>query len=160
MAQFGYVQGRFLLVVGDTTSDPDRDPDVIPASGAVTLMPVAPIRVLGGATPALAVTQPVRCALDSEGYLTDPAGARGVYLVPGTYTVSLAVPQVSVRDFYIDVTTAHTEAAPLDLTTAINVAVLPPAPVPTWQALTQGQYDALLAAGRLADGTVYLITGA
>jgi hypothetical protein len=112
---FGYVIGRYLLAVGDTTRDDDRLPDPVAASGTVRFRPaVAAIRSEGGLSPVI-VPQLVTAALDDEGWIVDTAGARGVWLVAGAYDVSFQFGAVALAPFRIFVTADHDEAAPLDL---------------------------------------------
>ncbi|AWG01182.1 hypothetical protein DZF92_04585 [Clavibacter michiganensis subsp. insidiosus] len=112
---YGYVVGRYLLAIGDTTRDDDRLPDPIAASGTVRFRPtVAAIRSAGGLSPVV-VPQLVTATLDDEGWLTDTAGSRGVWLVAGSYDVSFQFGAVALAPFRIFVTPDHTERAPLDL---------------------------------------------
>lgn len=83
---FGHVTGRIIHAVGDTPDDPDRFPDARPARGTVTFRPTPQWLLNPGATPdpTVIVPNPVVCTLDEDGFLTDEAGARGVYLVAST----------------------------------------------------------------------------
>lgn len=47
-AQYGYVVGRIIRVIGDTPSDPDDKPDALPAAGTVTFTPAAPLGIATG----------------------------------------------------------------------------------------------------------------
>lgn len=116
---YGYVDGRIILAIGDR-SDAFRMPDPVPADGmTVTLTPANTILKVASPTPATVVKQPIPCGVDANGYLIDRQAARGVWLVTGTYKVTYSHPRATIPSHYIEVTTGHTEAAPLDLTTAM-----------------------------------------
>ena len=116
---YGYVDGRIILAIGDR-SDAGRMPDPVPADGmTVTLTPANTILKVASPTPATVVKQPIPCGVDANGYLIDGQAARGVWLVTGTYKVTYFHPRAMIPSHDIEVTTGHTEAAPLDLTTAM-----------------------------------------
>ena len=116
---YGYVDGRIILAIGDR-SDAFRMPDPVPADGmTVTLTPANTILKVASPTPATVVKQPIPCGVDANGYLIDRQAARGVWLVTGTYRVTYSHPRATIPSHDIEVTTGHTEAAPLDLTTAM-----------------------------------------
>ena len=116
---YGYVDGRIILAIGDR-SDAGRMPDPVPADGmTVTLTPANTILKVASPTPATVVKQPIPCGVDANGYLIDRQAARGVWLVTGTYKVTYSHPRATIPSHDIEVTTGHTEAAPLDLTTAM-----------------------------------------
>lgn len=116
---YGYVDGRIILAIGDR-SDAGRMPDPVPADGmTVTLTPANTILKVASPTPATVVKQPIQCGVDANGYLIDRQAARGVWLVTGTYKVTYSHPRAMIPSHDIEVTTGHTEAAPLDLTTAM-----------------------------------------
>ena len=116
---YGYVDGRIILAIGDR-SDGGRMPDPIPAEGlTVTFTPATTILKVAAPTPATVIKQPIVCGVDANGYLVDGQGARGVWLVAGVYKVTYSHPRATIPAHDIDVTTGHTEAAPLDLTTAM-----------------------------------------
>mgnify|MGYP000909005873 CR=1 FL=1 len=116
---YGYVDGRIILAIGDR-SDGGRMPDPIPAEGlTVTFTPATTILKVAAPTPATVIKQPIVCSVDANGYLVDGQGARGVWLVTGTYKVTYSHPRAMIPTHDIEVTTGHTEAAPLDLTTAM-----------------------------------------
>lgn len=124
---YGYVDGRIILAIGDR-SDAARMPDPVPADGmTVTFTPANTILKVTTPTPATVIKQPIVCGVDANGYLIDEQGARGVWLVTGTYKVTYSHPRATIPSHDIEVTTGHTEAAPLDLTTAMP----PGGPVPT-----------------------------
>lgn len=151
---YGHVTGRLLLAVADTPTDPDDYPDgLVPESATVTFTPVQPIIITTPPTPTLVVAVPIVCTLDGEGHLKIESDKIGVWLVTGQYEVSFVIPNArQITPFRIEVTTAHTEANPLDIT-----AAMPdpggPSPIPQWMLVTQAQYDALTP----APGTLYLI---
>ena len=156
--KYGKVVARILLAVGDTAADPDRFPDGKPPVGGRVVFTPVQTNILEVAEPTtLIIKQPVYGPLNSEGYMVDETPADGVWLVTGQYKVTANNIPGFPKEFTIQVTEAHTDAAPLDL-----LSVLPPtgtpAPVPQWQLLTLGQYNALAADGGLEAGTVYLIS--
>ncbi|WWV91832.1 hypothetical protein GMYAFLOJ_CDS0002 [Microbacterium phage phiMiGM15] len=122
---YGYVVGRFLLVQGDSSLDNDRYPDAVPARGSVRLTPVSPRHLITTSPPATAIALPVSLIVNDEGFLIDPGGAPGVWLVAGQYDVSFSFNGITHPPFRIAVTEEHTLQAPLDLTLA---APLNPAP--------------------------------
>ena len=116
---YGYVDGRIILAIGDR-SDAGRMPDPVPADGmTVTFTPANTILKVASPTPATVIKQPIVCTVDANGYLVDGQGARGVWLVTGTYKVTYSHSRAIIPPHDIEVTTGHTEAAPLDLTTAM-----------------------------------------
>ena len=116
---YGYVDGRIILAIGDR-SDAGRMPDPVPADGmTVTLTPANTILKVASPTPATVIKQPIVCSVDANGYLIDGQGARGVWLVTGTYKVTYSHQRAIIPPHDIEVTTGHTEVAPLDLTTAM-----------------------------------------
>ena len=116
---YGYVDGRIILAIGDR-SDAGRMPDPVPADGmTVTLTPANTILKVTTPTPATVIKQPIVCNVDADGYLIDGQAARGVWLVTGTYKVTYSHSRAIIPSHDIEVTTGHTEAAPLDLTTAM-----------------------------------------
>ena len=116
---YGYVDGRIILAIGDR-SDAGRMPDPVPADGmTVTFTPANTILKVTTPTPATVIKQRIVCSVDANGYLIDGQAARGVWLVTGTYKVTYSHPRAMIPSHDIEVTTGHTEAAPLDLTTAM-----------------------------------------
>lgn len=99
---YGKIVGRFLAAVGDGT-DTDLYPDEVPLSGTVTFTPSASTIVIATATPdpVTVFPNPITATLDSAGYITDPSGNRGIYLIATdnpatsptnfTYNVSIKV---------------------------------------------------------------------
>lgn len=116
---YGYVDGRIILAIGDRT-DAGRTPDPVPAEGlTVTFTPANTILKVTSPTPATVIKQPIVCGVDANGYLIDGQEARGVWLVTGVYKVTYSHQRAIIPPHDIEVTTGHTEAAPLDLTTAM-----------------------------------------
>lgn len=149
---YGYVDGRIILAIGDR-SDAGRMPDPVPADGmTVTLTPANTILKVASPTPATVVKQPIPCGVDANGYLIDRQAARGVWLVTGTYKVTYSHPRATIPSHDIEVTTGHTEAAPLDLTTAMP----PGGPVltPSEYAELNGRLTILEAGGGGGGGGV------
>lgn len=118
---FGHVVGRVIRAVGDTDADPDSDPEAIPVTGKglVRFTPLELTRVVTGTVPSTWVQQePIAADLDSEGFIA-LSGARGLLLWPGAWKVSAgSASTFSFPAFTIEVTSAHTADAPLDLWTA------------------------------------------
>lgn len=114
---YGKVMARIILAVGDT-ADADKLPDAVPATGKIDIMPKAVLLKAQIPEPATVVAQKIPCTIDSEGYLLDPAGNRGVWLITGIYGITYTVANVSLPTHDIEVTTAHTEESPLWLTNA------------------------------------------
>lgn len=142
---FGKVIGRFILAVADTIDDPDVLPDANPAEGIITFTSVAPNFRVGAPEPTTVVRTPIRCALDTDGRLIDPASQLGVWLVVGIYRVTYNLAGVNLESHLIEVTTTHTDAAPLDLTLAIP---------PTGSGLTITQYADLASQISILRNTV------
>ncbi|MBF4613281.1 hypothetical protein [Curtobacterium sp. VKM Ac-1376] len=77
--QYGTVTGRLLAAVADSVVDADFNPDEVPLSGRVVFTPSATaLKVVAAGATILPV--PIKCDLDSEGYLT-LNGKRGVNLI-------------------------------------------------------------------------------
>ena len=117
-AQYGYVVGRVIRAVGDTT-DADDKPDAVAAVGSVSFTPKAQ---LGRTTnySAFIVREKLTAPLDAQGNLVRYEGATpaGIALTVGAYRVEFTLNSGNIPGFDIEVTPAHTEAAPLDLVTA------------------------------------------
>lgn len=140
---YGYVVGRFLEAVGDG-SDPDRNPDAVPVVGAtITFTPSAAWWINAGAVPPVTIYPlPVVCSTDVNGYLIDGRGAPGVYLVAtddpdlnpsgSTYKVTIAIPGMLTRTFYVavpaNVTTDLSLVSPVAASAGNAVVVGPPGP--------------------------------
>lgn len=139
---YGFVTGRFVVAVGDTTSDVDTTPDIIAAQGSVMISPVSPVYLTDSPIPTTTIAAAITLSIDSSGYIRDPAGRKGVWLIAGQYNVDYQFQGVTLPSFTIDVTTAHTEAAPLDLTLA---APLIPTPATKFVVNEQVYLDTLAA---------------
>ena len=117
-AQYGYVVGRVIRALGDTT-DADDKPDAVAAVGSVSFTPKA---TLGRTTnySAFIVREKLTAPLDAQGNLVRYEGATpaGIALTVGAYRVEFTLNSGNIPGFDIEVTAAHTEAAPLDLVTA------------------------------------------
>jgi len=100
----GYVKitYRLLDVWGDTTGDPDANPDwkAIPSGSTVTLKwPVDRVFNAGTVPPATIYMQKITCPVDDQGYMTDAEGNRFVWVVdpndtdltPNKYTLGVTV---------------------------------------------------------------------
>lgn len=99
---YGKIVGRFLAAVGDGT-DTDLYPDEVPLTGTVTFTPSASTIVIATATPdpVTVFPNPITATLDANGYITDPSGNRGIFLIATdnpatnptnfTYNVSIRV---------------------------------------------------------------------
>lgn len=103
-SDLGYatVEGRILYLEGDS-SDQDRDPDLIPASGTVYLEPsVKSVRYGGVNGPSIMVKRMTKGVLDSEGYLCTPGpdgvspGERGL-VVPATDSENISPTNFTYR---------------------------------------------------------------
>jgi hypothetical protein len=147
---YGYVMGQILLAVGDT-ADAGSMPDAKAATGKVTIKPKVLVTKTQLPTPATVIAQDIPCTLDAEGYLLDPNGNRGVWLVAGTYTVTYTVASASIPMHEILVTTDHTELTPLWLTSALPPG--PVAPTPTQYAELTAQMATLAS---VAGGAVHV----
>jgi hypothetical protein len=140
-SSFGKVVGRFIHVIGDTAADPDNLPDITPAVGTVTFRPEASHIIVG--TPGTAVIpRPVTVNLDSEGYILDTAGQRGLWLLAGYYSLTFQFQGSTFPGFQINVTTDHTVENPLDLALA---APLPTDPAVKWVVNEQVYLDTVAA---------------
>lgn len=132
----GYVVGELIYSRADDyeTPDGDRLPDLLPATEVVlTFTPAA--RQFVSPDNQLVVADPIPAAVMDDGQITgdvdvtrNPNGTiatvtpktdatPGLWLVTGKYRVTA---KGHYRDFDITVTEDHTEAAPLDLGTAVD----------------------------------------
>jgi hypothetical protein len=134
---------RVLDLIGDQ-SDPDHDPDwVTPPTGTTVTIKYPVVKILdpGGAPPATFYPRPVVCAVDPQGYLLDPQGNQGVWIVDPrrtsmqpnnfTLTVEVAVPGRSTDTFNVALTVPNGDGS-FDLT--LNS----PVPSSPGVAVTQG----------------------
>lgn len=121
---YGKVTGRFLTAIGDGP-DVDTTPDAsVPTGLLVKFTPKA--STLRTTSPSVTVVpKPITCTVDADGYLTDPQGAAGVWLITGLYAVSYSgVSDFVLASHEIEVTTANTDVDPLDLTVATPPGVV------------------------------------
>lgn len=115
-AQYGYVVGRVIRAIADGV-DADDKPDVQAASGSVTFLPKARLGRTSDYS-AFVAREPLICPLDGQGFLTSQI-EQYVVLTVGVYDVSFQLGAgASIPSFSVEVTAAHTQAAPLDLVTA------------------------------------------
>lgn len=107
---FGKFVGRFADIIGDTTNDVDHYPEFVPVSGSVIFTPEIPgtgLKLIDANPKLTAGMRPVTATLDSSGYLVDPTGNPGVWLVASdsdagndnyfTWSVTLAVEGITRR---------------------------------------------------------------
>lgn len=117
--EFGRVVGRFLQSASDDGSEET------PASGTITFQPVA-YRLIGGDTPATITLDSVVGTIDSaDGILVAQDGTPGVWLAVGWYDVTCKFSTRVRASFTVEVTAAHTQANPLDLTVASPITPNP-----------------------------------
>ena len=117
-AQYGYVVGRVIRALGDTT-DADDKPDAVAATGSVSFTPKNSLGRTSDYS-AFIVREKITAPLDAQGNLVRYEGATpaGIALTVGVYRVEFALNSGSIPSFDIEVTAGHTQAAPLDLVTA------------------------------------------
>lgn len=115
--KYGYVDGRFILSVGDTTGDVDRYPQALPAVGTIRFTPKT-TKVIVTPNPVTILPQPVIASLNNQGYLLDQTGARGVWLAVGEYQVSYMLNVPGVTSHPLFVTEDDTPESPNDLSLA------------------------------------------
>lgn len=117
--QYGKIVARFVLAVGDA-EDEDRLPDAKPVQGTVTFTSLVPLsKETEADPPTTVIRQAVRCKFDSEGYLVDPMGVRGVWLVVGAWRVSYTLHGATIPQHDILVTADHTADDPANLINAL-----------------------------------------
>lgn len=120
-ATYGYVVGRWIKAVGDTTIDPNPLPDGIPVSGTATIIPLASMvygdpETLDNPDDYVGVPrEEVPCSLDQNGELTDSQGNIGVWLIPGAYRFRANFTDADWPDFDFLVSDEYTPINPLDL---------------------------------------------
>lgn len=119
--KYGYATGRYIKYIGDGT-DFDNYPDPIPMIGLrISFTPLEGFKKVSNPS-ALISKDVIVCSLDSQGFLIDPNGSRGVWLITGVYRVSYSLGGIATHD--IEVLEDHTLNAPLDL-----IYSLPPSSV-------------------------------
>lgn len=124
--EYGFVSGRTIYAVGDTTADDDRYPDAVSATGTVIFTPVNAMRILTQ-NPAIVVKKPIICTIDPEtGELVDEAGHVGsVALVTGEYTVTHSLSFGTIPSFLIKVSPENTVDNPLILAEWVEIRLAP-----------------------------------
>ena len=142
--KYGRIRGRFLRSRSDTASDTDELPDGEPLQGTITLSPFLYRQVTQLPKPATILHDPQVFELNSGGYLVDPNSVDGAWVPTGIYEVSYSLVGGIIRNHVVEVTTAHTEIAPLDLSNA-----KPPDGTP----LQPSQYAELDARLQVLEGT-------
>ena len=117
-AKCGYVVGRLIRHVGDTTLDPDHLLDASNVQGTVTFTP-AQRQTKSSNYSAFVFRDPVTVQLDELGHIMNTTQtARGIWLTIGVWTVSFQLRGVTMPPFDFEVTEDYTEGSPLDLVTA------------------------------------------
>jgi hypothetical protein len=146
---YGYVSGRYVLVIGDTSDDEDVYPDAVPAEGKVTFTPVAVTETYPELDDSItAIPQPVVSDIGADGIILDRAGKPGVWLLCGFYMVSFRFTGASIPAYRIHVTPEHTVDNPLKLALA---APLIPSPVEKFIVNEQVYIDTLAARDEAHD---------
>lgn len=126
----GKIVGRFRIAVVDS-ADGGSAPDAQPAVGGIRVESTQPYRRVLEPEPETIGTFSGVFDLDSEGYLVDAQGTRGVWLPVGFYAIHFAIKKLRISPVVVEVTELHTEEDPLDLAVAI-----PPVGAP----VSEGQY--------------------
>ena len=116
-AKHGYVVGRLIRRVGDTTLDPDLFVDASNVQGTVTFTP-AQRQAKSSNYSAFVFRDPITVQLDELGHIMNTTQtARGIWLTIGVWTVSFQLRGVTMLPFDFEVTEDYTEGRPLDLVT-------------------------------------------
>ena len=117
-AKHGYVVGRLIRRIGDTTLDPDLLVDASNVQGTVTFTP-AQRQTKSTNYTAFVFRDPITVQIDELGHIMNTTQtARGIWLTIGVWTVSFQLRGVTMLPFDIEVTEDYTEGSPLDLVTA------------------------------------------
>lgn len=139
---YGYLYGR-LVLVGGNASVVDDKPDALPASGVVTLTPLAPVVQVTTSSPGVIGVQSVfTYVLDATGIIVDKAGLFPVALIAGQYRINFKLDGATLAPTTIDVTADNTKDAPLDLA---KVYPLQPSPAVKFVVNEQVYSDTLAA---------------
>lgn len=108
---YGQFVGQFARIVADSTADANRSPDLIASTGTVTFTPEVQGDIKIAELKVTATPEAITCTLDDEGYLIDPTGVRGVFLVatnaptePSNITYRIDTLINSVRRTYTGIT--------------------------------------------------------
>lgn len=115
---FGKVVGRVIHLIADTAEDTDDKPQARAAIGRVVFAPKDVVRKTTEADyPAIVLHATETATLSGSGRILDAEGRQGIWLAAGVYTVTFEITGAprAIPTFDIQVTTAHTDAAPLDL---------------------------------------------
>lgn len=117
---FGKITGRLIHAIADTAEDADDRPQARAAAGRVRFTPRDTLRKATDVGATAIVTQGAQEAvLSSSGRVLDAEGRQGIWLVTGVWRVEFQLTSGgTVPAFDVEVTTGHTDAAPLDLATA------------------------------------------
>lgn len=124
--KFGFVADRVVRAVGDTTDDPDRYPNGVPATGTVEFTPLSNVRYTRDRPASRVSVATIVCKIhpgddpadpdhnpERAGLLVDPAGHVGnVALVVGDYRVETHLDDGTFDAFDIRVEEHHTEDDP------------------------------------------------
>lgn len=145
-ATYGKVVGRFVLAVADG-SDSDRLPDARPALGWISFTPVSSSLRLASPGPTTVVKTVVKGFVNTDGFLCDPSGAEGVWLMTGVYKVNYGLAGASLSGHAIEVLPGHDDITPLDLGNAISFSGSGLAP--SEYAVLANRVDALSAGSSL-----------
>jgi hypothetical protein len=129
---YGQIVHRMVLAVGDG-GDADRLPDAVPMAGAqISFTPSVAWLLNASAVPPVTIyPQRIVCTTDADGYLVDPMGEQGVWLIATddpdtnptnfTYAVEIRVNGLATRTFNISVPGGVTT----DLTSVMPVSTSP-----------------------------------
>lgn len=162
--EIGFVVLKAIRVIADTPWDDDPYPDVTPWYDLTVRFSPKLRRVIQawpeGDRDVLVDRDMQDATVNDDGVLVDANLREGIWVVAGTHVVTVMQGPNVVETLEIEVTTAHTEADPLDLGSHLTQPE-PPEPLPGVEmralALTQAQYDALSG---YDPGTVYVVIGA
>lgn len=118
---YGKVVARVIHAIGDTAEDTDDKPQARAAAGKVHFNPRETIRRVTDADyTAIVMHQRETANLSSTGRILDAEGRQGIWLITGVYDVTFEFGAgAKVPPLVITVGTEHTDAAPLDLVTAV-----------------------------------------
>lgn len=121
--EWGFVTGRAIHAIGDTTADVDRFPEARPGVGRCQFTPLQKLRTVT-VPPTFVIHETVTATLNSDGVLSDVTNQPGIWLITGVYRVTWAVAGGTLPSIDILVTTEHTQENPLDL--ALQAPYVPP----------------------------------
>ena len=114
-SHYGYVVGRVIRRIGDTTLDVEPYLDAANVTGLIKFVPVRPLDTSENYS-AFVYRETISCPLDEFGHLLNSSlQARGVWLTVGDWEVNFHLSGVEIRPFYINVTEDFNEQRPLDL---------------------------------------------